>query len=48
MVLLALLNGLFGTTIQHANTRGGKSQSIIQNCSTKDNDGEEENQRLIN
>lgn len=46
MILLALLNGFFGTTIQNANTQKGESQSVIQKCSTENNDGEEESQHL--
>lgn len=48
MILLALLNGFWGTTIQNANTQEGKSQSVIQKGSTEDNDEKEESQYLIN
>lgn len=48
MVLLALLNGFFGTTVENAYTWGGKSQSVFQRSFIKEKDGEEESQQLIN
>lgn len=48
MVLLALLNGFFGTTVENAYTWGGKSQNVFQRSFIKEEDGEEESQQLIN